>query len=371
MVLALFHQFVAWCYNIPRPSCLDNSGVRESSYEETTEKGEWRMKTRMTELFKIKYPIMCGGMARLAVPELCAAISNAGGLGNVTASNSPTGEELRNAIRKTRKLTKEPFSVNITLMPSWRVGKDLHQAYFDACFEERIPAIEISGAPLDRWLGPEYIEKAHQAGTRLIHKVGAVRHAKHAEEAGYDAVIAAGVDEGGHPLNDDVGTMVLTPRISESVKIPVITAGGIADGRGLAAALALGADGVMMASRFINTTECKCHPRAKEELIKRQEYETTLYGKTTGLQGRALKNAVVMKVLEIETRGGKLEELQPLLSGTRQTGIWEDGDIDAGLVPVGQSIGLIKDVVSCKELLDRMVREAEEILDKVKAHFKS
>ena len=313
---------------------------------------------------------MCGGMMWLALPELCAAISNAGGLGNVTASNFSTGEDLRKAIKKTRGLTNKPFSVNITLMPSWRVGKELHQAYFDACFDEKVTAIEISGAPLDRWLGPEYIEKAHKAGTKLIHKVGSVRHAKHAEEAGYSAVIAAGVEEGGHPLNDDVTTMVLTPRICESVKIPVITAGGIADGRGLAAALALGADGVMMASRFINTTECRCHPKIKEELIKRQENETTLYGKSTGLQGRTLKNAVATKILEIEARNGTLEELQPLLSGTRQTGIWEDGDIDAGLIGVGQSIGLIKDVVSCQELLDRMVKEAKEILDKAQSVFK-
>jgi nitronate monooxygenase len=328
------------------------------------------METRMTRLFNIKYPIMCGGMMWLALPELCAAISNAGGLGNVTASNFSTGEDLRKAIKKTRGLTNKPFSVNITLMPSWRVGKELHQAYFDACFDEKVTAIEISGAPLDRWLGPEYIEKAHKAGTKLIHKVGSVRHAKHAEEAGYSAVIAAGVEEGGHPLNDDVTTMVLTPRICESVKIPVITAGGIADGRGLAAALALGADGVMMASRFINTTECRCHPKIKEELIKRQENETTLYGKSTGLQGRTLKNAVATKILEIEARNGTLEELQPLLSGTRQTGIWEDGDIDAGLIGVGQSIGLIKDVVSCQELLDRMVKEAKEILDKAQSVFK-
>ena len=329
------------------------------------------MKTRMTELFGIKYPIMCGGMGRIALPKLCAAISNAGGLGNITASIYPAGEDLRNAIKETRELTQEPFSVNITLMPSFRLGKDVHQVSFDVCFEERIPAIEVSGAPLDRWLGPEYIEKAHQAGTKLIHKVGAVRHARHAEHVGYDAVIAAGVDEGGHPLSDDVGTMALTPRISESVKIPVIATGGIADGRGLAAALALGADGIMMASRFINTAECECHPRLKEELVKRQEHETTLYGKTTELQGRALKNAVVMKVLEIEARGGKLEELQPLLSGTRQTNVYEDGNIDGAMIPVGQSIGLIKDIVSCKELLDRIMKEAEEILDKARTYFKS
>lgn len=307
---------------------------------------------------------MCGGMMWLALPELCAAISNAGALGNLTAANFNTGEEFRAAIKQTKKLTDKPFSVNVTLMPSWHIGKELQAAYFDVCYDEKVTAIEVSGAPLDRWLGIQYVEKAHKAGTKLIHKVGSVRHAVHAEEVGYSAVIAAGVDEGGHPLNDDVGTMVLTPRIRESVKIPVIATGGIADGRGLAAALALGADGVMMATRFINTTECKCHPRIKEEIIKRQEYETTLYATTTQLQGRAVKNATAMKILEIEARKGTLEELQPYLSGKRQTAVWEDGDVNEGLIPVGQSIGLIKDVVSCQVLMDRMMAEAKEALTK-------
>jgi len=312
---------------------------------------------------------MCGGMMWLALPGLCSAISNAGGLGNLTASNYNSGEEFRQAIKKTRELTSNPFSVNITLMPSWRINKELHMAYFNTCFEEKVAAIEISGAPLDNWLGAEYIEKAHKAGTHLIHKVGSVRHAKHAEKAGYSAVIAAGIDEGGHPLNDNVGTMVLTPRIRESIQIPVISAGGIADGRGLAAALSLGADGIMMASRFINTYECKCHSKIKEELINRQEYETTIYGTTTVLQGRALKNSVITKILEVEARHGTIEELQPLLSGTRQTSVWEEGDIDAGLVSVGQSIGLIKDVTSCQELLDRMVIEARAISETVQKAF--
>jgi nitronate monooxygenase len=320
------------------------------------------MNTRMTELLGIKYPIMCGGMMWLALPELCAAISNAGGLGNLTAANYTSGNDLRIAIRKTRQMTNHPFCVNITLMPSWRVSKDLHAQYFDTCFEEEIAAIEISGAPLDRWLGSKYVEKAHDRRTRLIHKVGSVKHAKHAQEAGYDAVIAAGVEEGGHPLNDDVTTMVLTPRICEVVDIPVITAGGIADGRGLAAALALGADGVMMATRFVGTSECNCNENITEILISSQEYETTLYGKTTGLQGRSLKNRIANEIIEIESRGGTLEDLQPLLSGENQREVWEGGNRDAGLITVGQSVGLIKNIVSCRELIESMVNEAEKII---------
>jgi len=320
------------------------------------------VKTRMTELFGIKEPVMCGGMMWLAKSELCAAISNAGGLGNLTSGNYESGDSFRKAIDSTRQLTDKPFCVNITFMPSVRITKDMHQEYFRICCEEKVAAIEISGAPLDRYLGVDAVNQAKKADVKLIHKVGSVKHARHAEEVGYDAVIAAGFEEGGHPLNDDVTTMLLTPRISQSVKIPVITTGGIADGRSLAAALVLGAEGVMMASRFIATTECLAHPRIKEELIRRQENETTLICRTIDLQMRALKNELVSKVLEVEARHGKLEEIIPLMSGERSQEAWESGDVDGAPFAVGQSIGLIRDIVSCRQLLEKMVRDAEESL---------
>jgi len=320
------------------------------------------MKTRMTELFGIKHPIMCGGMMWLCKPELCAAVSNAGALGNITAANYDSGEELRKAIRKTRELTDKPFSVNLTLLPSFRITKEMYNGWFNACLEEKVAAFEISGAPVDKFFGPDAIKKIHDAGAKLIHKVGSVRHARHADQVGYDAVIAAGVEEGGHPLNDDVTTMVLTPRIAESVKIPVITTGGIADGRGLAAALILGAEGVMMASRFMATKECRMNNKVKEELVRRQEFDTSLYGKTIELQGRALKNVVFNQIQELEARHAKIEELAPLLSGLRQQTVWDNGDVEAGLIPVGQSIGMIRDIVSCKELVERIVKEAEGII---------
>jgi nitronate monooxygenase len=324
----------------------------------------------MTTLFGIKYPIMCGGMMWLAKPELCAAISNAGGLGNLTSGNYESGNELDNAIVKTRQLTDKPFCVNITLLPSVRITKEMHQEYFRVCCEEKVAAIEISGAPLDRYLGVDAVDQAKKAGVKLIHKVGSVRHARHAEEAGYDAVIAAGFEEGGHPLNDDVTTMLLTPRICDSVKIPVITAGGIADGRSLAAALVLGAEGVMMASRFIATKECTAHPKIKEELIRRQENDTTLILGTLDLQMRALKNELVSKVLEVESRHGGLEEIIPLISGKRSEKAWENGDVDGAPLAVGQSIGLIKEIVSCRELLETMVREAEHILSEIQRRLR-
>lgn len=320
------------------------------------------MQTRMTELFNIKHPVMCGGMMWLAKPELCSAISNAGGLGNLTAGNYDSGDELREAIARTRALTSEPFCVNITLLPSVRITRELHQEYFDVCCDEGVAALEISGAPLDRYLGEGAVEQAKRSGVRLIHKLGSVRHAKHAQSAGYDAVIAAGIEEGGHPLSDDVTTMVLTPRISETIGIPVITAGGIADGRGLAAALVLGGSGVMMASRFIATDECPAHMAIKEELVGRQEYETTLICRSINLQMRCLHNEIARKVLEVEAGNGTLEDILPFMLGSRSKEAWETGDTDMAPLAVGQSIGLIKDVVPCGALLDRMVGEAEAIL---------
>ncbi|MDD3022794.1 MAG: nitronate monooxygenase [Syntrophomonadaceae bacterium] len=314
------------------------------------------MQTRMTELFGIKYPIICGGMLWLCKPDLCAAVSNAGGLGNLTAANYDSGEEFLTAVKMTKALTDKPFGVNITLMPSFRISEETYDDYFRVCCEEKVAAIEVSGKPAEK-----YINMVHEAGIKIMHKVGAVRHALHCEMLGYDAVIAAGFEEGGHPLNDDVSTMVLTPRIAETVKIPVITTGGIADGRGLAAALVLGAHGIMMATRFIATQECLVHQNIKNEILKRQENDTTLITKSIGMQGRALKNNLVKQILDIEEHG-KTEELWPLLSGQMVKEAWQTGDVNEAAFYVGQSIGLVNDVLSCSQLLDGMVKQAEQIL---------
>lgn len=322
------------------------------------------MKTRITQMLGIKYPILCGGMMRLAYPKLCAAISEAGGLGSLTSAMYADKNDLRNAIREVRSLTKKPFWVNVTMLPAINIGEAHYKSFFDAIAEEGVAAVEIGGTPLDKFSNGEYVKILKDAGVKLIHKVGAVRHGKHAEDAGYDAVIAAGVEEGGHPLNDNVSTTILTPRMAEELKIPVITAGGMADGRGLAAALCLGAEGIMMASRFICTEECHAHENVKNELIRRQEYETVLYGNTIHLQGRALLNDTMKKIQEIEERKGGLNEILPLIAGTLGPEIWEKGNVNVGSINVGQSIGLIKDVVPCKVLLKRMVKEAESILKK-------
>lgn len=324
-------------------------------------------KTAITEMFGIEFPIICGAMMWLCKPQLCAAISNAGALGNLTAANYETEEAFREAIRQTRKLTDKPFVVGITLLPSVRITPEHHKMYVRVCAEERVAGIEFSGTPLDKAAGMESVELLKKAGVKLFHKVGALRHAEHAEKIGFDGIYAAGIEEGGHPLNDDVTSMILTPRIASSVKIPVVTVGGIADGRTMAAALALGAEGVMMASRFIATKECDVHEKIKQELVARQEFDTVIYGKSIGLQGRGLKNAVIEEVLAIEARGGGFEELIPLLSGQRVKQAWETGDVHHAPMMVGQSIGLISDVPTCRELLVRMAAEAKEALKKATA----
>jgi NAD(P)H-dependent flavin oxidoreductase YrpB (nitropropane dioxygenase family) len=323
-------------------------------------------KTAITEMFGIKYPIICGAMMYLCKPKLCAAVSNAGGMGNLTAGNWETEEAFRKAIEETRKLTDKPFTVNITLLPSVRLNPENYQMWVRVCAEEKVAGLEVSGTPIDKALGMQTIEMLKKAGVKMFHKVGSVRHAVHAEHVGYDGIYAAGVEEGGHPLNDDVTTMLLTPRIAESVKIPVVTVGGIADGRSLAAAMVLGAQGVMMASRFIATKECEVHDKIKEELIIKQENDTVLYGQATGLQGRGLKNKVISEIMAVEKRGGGLDELIPLMSGLRVREAWNSGDVESAPLMVGQSIGLIRDIPTCKELLDKMGKEAGEYLDKAR-----
>jgi nitronate monooxygenase len=320
------------------------------------------IKTAITDMFGIEYPVICGAMMWLCTPRLCAAISNAGGMGNITAGNYETEEQFRAAIKEVRKLTDKPFMVGITILPSVRITSEHHAMYAKVCAEERVAGIEVSGSPLDKALGLKAFDGLKKAGVKLFHKVGSVRHAVHAEKAGYDGVYAAGFEEGGHPLGDDVTTMVLTPRIADTVKIPVVTVGGIADGRSLAAALTLGAQGVMMASRFIATSDCDAHDNIKQELVRRQENDTTLICKSIGLQGRALKNKIICEVLDAEEKGLGFEAIIPLIAGQRIKKAWENGNVEDAPLMVGQSIGHIREILSCKELLKKMHDEAVSTL---------
>jgi nitronate monooxygenase len=324
------------------------------------------MKTRITELLGIKVPIQCGGMLWLAKPELAAAISNTGALGNLTSGNYDSGDEFRQAIHDTRKLTDKPFIVNITTMPSIRLPVELLQEFFRVGCEEKVTAFEIAGAPVDTFLGPDYIPMAKEAGVKVIHKVGTVKHAIHAQKVGYDAVIIAGFEEGGFPHKDNVSTLVLAPKVVESVDIPVVVAGGMADGKSLAAVLSLGADGVMMASRFVATKDCGVHEKIHQMLLDRDERDTSLNLQGIlsqfGLQVRALRNKIVEQIEEIEKEGGDFSQLFPLISGQRAKDVWKDGNVDEAMLTFGQSIGRINDIPTVAELIDRMVVEAEESL---------
>ncbi len=318
------------------------------------------IKTRITEMYDVEKPIIMGGLMFLGVPKLAAAVSNAGGVGCITAATWPNPDDFREAVRETKRLTNKPFNVNVTMLPSFRFTFEHFRDYLRICAEEKVAGVEISGSPIDK-AGPEFIPMLKDAGVRMIHKVGAVRHARHAVKVGYDAIMAAGIEEGGHPLDDDVTTMILTNKMCKTFPdVPVITVGGIADGIGLAGALALGADAVMMASRIVATQECWVHNNIKNEIVNREEMDTVLHSKSIGLQGRALRNKVVNEILEIEEKGGTLEDLAPLIAGERMEVAWNNGDVNYTTIGVGQSVGLINDIPTCQELLDRMIKEAEE-----------
>ncbi len=326
------------------------------------------MKTLITELFGIDYPIQCGGMLWIATPELAAAISNTGAMGNLTSGNYNSADELRAAIDRTRELTYRPFIVNITTMPSIRLPTHLLMDFFEVCCEKQVTAIEIAGAPVDSFLGSDFIPMAKEAGVKLLHKVGTLKHAVHAEKVGYDAVTVAGFEEGGFPHKDNVSTMVLLPRVREAVNLPILAAGGIADGKSLAAALMLGADGVMMATRFLATRESGVHESIYRLLLEKTETDTVLQLQSLlagfGLQIRALKNPIMEQVAEIEEQGGDLGALLPLISGERAKAVWKDGNVDEAMLTIGQSVGRVRDIPSVADLIPRMLAEAGEALER-------
>ncbi len=311
-------------------------------------------------MFGLKYPIICGAMMWLGTPRLCEVVADAGGMGTLVAAMYDTEEKFRAAVVETKKrLDGRAFLVGVTILPAVAISEEHYKMFLRVCAEERVPGIEVSGSPIDRACGMEYMDMLKQADVKLFHKVGALRHARHAEKVGYDGIYAAGIEEGGHPLDDDVSTMILTPKLVDELNIPVVTVGGIADGRSMAAALAMGASGVMMATRFMATTDCcELHDNIKQELVKRQEFETELIGKTLGLQARALSNGVVKEINKVEAANGGLKEMMPFMTGMRSKKAWVNGDVDLAVMTVGQSIGRIEDVPSTAELLDRMAAEA-------------
>jgi nitronate monooxygenase len=312
-------------------------------------------KTRITELFGIKYPIVQGGMMWVSRAELVSAVSNAGGLGIMTAFTFPTPEQLAAEIKRTRALTDKPFGVNITLLPTLRpVDID---GYFDAVIKSGIKIVETAGR------SPEpYMERLKAAGVKVIHKCTAVRFARTAQRIGCDAVSIDGFECAGHPGEEDVTSLILIPLTADAIEIPLIASGGFGDGRGLVAALALGAEGMNMGTRFMATKESPVHDKVKELFIKISERDTMLVNRSFRNTSRAWKNPTAEKVLEMENQGATIEQLAPLISGQAGRGMLETGDIDKGLLTVGQVVGLVRDIPTVKELIDRIIKEAEEVI---------
>ena len=311
-------------------------------------------KTRITQLFGIKYPIIAGGMHLLSRAELVAAVSNAGGLGILASTTFETKEELQEEIRKTKTLTNKPFGVNLNLFPMMRprsVEEDI-----GIFVDEGVEVVESSGA------SPEpYVPRLKEAGIKIIHKVPAVRFARKAESAGVDAVTIVGFECAGHPGMDDVTSLILVPLTVDAVKIPVVAGGGFCDARSFVAALALGAEGVVMGTRFVATHECIAHPKIKEWLVKAKETDTMLIDRSTGLPMRVIKNKPADKALEMDKRCASLEELLTVISGELGRKAWMEGDIDAGVVSLGMDVGRIHEIVSVKEVIDDIIEEAKAI----------
>lgn len=309
------------------------------------------MKTRVTEILNIKYPIIQGGLAYLAYAELAAAVSNAGGLGQITAATLGKPEKLREEIHKVRNLTDKPFGVNFAI--SRHDGK--YEELLEVAIDEKVSAISITGGnpiPVFERLKGENIKK--------LVLVSSVRQAQKAEQLGADIVMAVGQEGGGHLGREDIGTMVLVPRVAESVSIPVLASGGIGDGRGLLAAFALGAEGIEMGTRFIATKECvHANKVYKQAIIEQNETNTNVIMRSLGAPGRALKTDFTDKIIQLEQNGASYEELKHMISGKANCQYIYEGNENKGFGWAGQVVGLIKNIPTVEELFDEIIHTAD------------
>lgn len=312
--------------------------------------------TRVTELLNIKYPIIQGGLAHLAYSELAAAVSNAGGLGQVTAMSLESPEALRQEIRKVKEMTSNPFGVNFAIGQHGRPFSD----YLDIAIEEEVPVISMTGgnpAPI--------FEQLKGINVKKLVLVAAKRQAVKAEELGADAVMVVGQEGGGHLGRDDIGTFVLTPQVVDAVSIPVIASGGIGDGRGLMAALSLGAEGIEMGTRFVATKECvHASHLYKKRLVEGSENDTVIIKRSIGAPARVIANSWTERILEIEKANGGYEQLKDYISGQANKKYIYDGKENEGFAWAGQVMGLIKDIPSVQELFDRIIAQGEDIRKK-------
>ena len=316
------------------------------------------MKTRVTELLGIKYPIIQGGMQWVGRAQLASAVSNAGGLGVLTGLTQPDPEALQKEIERCRQMTDKPFGVNLTILPS--ANPPPYEAYLDAILDSQVKILETAGNN-----PAAFIQKAKAKGVTIIHKCTSVRHALSAERGGVDAVSIDGFEAAGHPGEDDVGGLVLFAAAARKLRLPIIASGGIGDGRAMAAALTLGAEGINMGTRFCATREAPIHDNIKSALVRATERETKLIFRTFRNTARVLKNVISDEVVALETRPGGVEfkDIYPLVAGARGRAALESGDVDGGVVWASQVVGLIDDIPSCSDLIERIVAECREALE--------
>ena len=313
-------------------------------------------RTRFTELLGIEHPIVQGGMMWVGYAELAAAVSNAGGLGIITALTQPTPDDLRREIDRCRTMTDKPFGVNLTILPS--VNPPPYAEYRQAIIDSGVTIVETAG-----YKPQEHVDEFKAHGVKVIHKCTAVRHAVSAQKMGVDAISIDGFECAGHPGEDDIPGLILIPAAADRITIPMIASGGFGDGRGLAAALALGADGINMGTRFCATVEAPIHDNIKQLIVDNDERATNLIFRKFKNTGRVAKTSVSDKVVEISAQPESVfEDIRPLVSGAKGREALQTGDIDVGLVWAGQIQGLIHDIPTCEELISRIVRDAENII---------
>ena len=315
------------------------------------------IKTRFTELVGVEHPIVQGGMQWVGRAELVSAVANAGALGFITALTQPTPEDLTKEIARCRDMTDKPFGVNLTFLPSFNAPP--YPEYIAAIKEGGVKAVETAGRSPE-----QYMPALKAAGIKVIHKCTSVRHSLKAEKIGCDAVSVDGFECGGHPGEDDIPNMILLPRAADELKIPFVASGGMADARSLVAALSMGAAGMNMGTRFVATKEAPVHDNVKQALVKATELDTVLVMRALRNTERVLKNKGVDHLLEIEREKGgrlKIEDIHDQVAGVYPK-VMVDGEMDAGAWSCGMVVGLIKDIPTVKELIDRIMAEAEHII---------
>jgi NAD(P)H-dependent flavin oxidoreductase YrpB (nitropropane dioxygenase family) len=313
------------------------------------------IKTRFTELAGVDHPIVQGGMQWVGRAELVAAVANAGALGFITALTQPTPEDLAREIARCRDMTDKPFGVNLTILPA--IKPPPYAEYRSAIIASGIKIVETAGNKPQ-----EHVDEFKKHGIKVVHKCTSVRHALSAERMGVDAISIDGFECAGHPGEDDTPGLILIPAAADKVKIPLVASGGFGDARGLVAALALGAEGINMGTRFMCTKESPIHQLIKEKIVANDERETELIFRTMRNTSRVARNAVSTQVVAMEKQGATFEQVRELVAGARGKMVYATGNADEGIWSAGQVQGLIHDIPSCAELVSRIVREAEAII---------